>query len=458
MGFDVTAHYPRGIETFSSLSLLDFLRIAPLFYTVMWAVHGAGVEVFLLLKITGPVLYGAMAVSFLFFLKSLQRWNDEKCVLGTLLLVFQPIMLRISWDLFRNELGLVFALLALGALRSEWRFRYHIAGLLAVLTVLAHPLAAVIMLVGVLGLLLSRNLRLDRLRAIIAFAPSTLLFLVMLVVIFGPPSATEASGRIVGLAPDPDNTFGAVLFGAFPPGDGFLGPMRLEVFKASMLLFFFAYAPMVALVVWGYWKEPALKAITLLLGLGSLSYAFPLLPIPVPASWRWEILLVVPFAVYALNGLEKLRLFEGKRVMFSAGILGMFFLVSLGYASGSFSYMGSYGSFSPVTMVQASISVDQIDDAFSSLRWLNKVAPANSYLVMDERFISFADMTLDQSIKIAVQPGGPPTQSAVDGILEFKPAALFAIWDEDLSLAGFEATHREDRITIFYWAGSMSGG
>ena len=133
----------------------------------------------------------------------------------------------------------------------------------------------------------------------------------------------------------------------------------------------------------------------------------------------------------------------------------MFFLLALGYAAGSYSYMGSYGSFSPTTMVQASIRVDQIEDTLSSLRWLNGAAPAGSYLVMDERFLSFAELSLDENIRIVVQPGGPPTQWTVERVLEMKPAALFAIWDSELGLGGLEVVHSANGIFVFQFDPSV---
>src|SRR5947209_15206227 len=119
VGFDVNAYYPYLILSFPSISAPDLLKAGPLFYGVMWFIQFiTGADVFLLLKIAGPVISGILSASFLVFLVKFLKLSLQKATFGTVLLILQPIALRISWDMFRNELGLAFGLVAL---RSEER-------------------------------------------------------------------------------------------------------------------------------------------------------------------------------------------------------------------------------------------------------------------------------------------------------------------------------------------------
>src|SRR5437870_13220441 len=199
---DVNAYYPYLILSFPSISAPDLLKAGPLFYGVMWFIQFiTGADVFLLLKIAGPVISGILSASFLVFLVKFLKLSLQKATFGTVLLILQPIALRISWDMFRNELGLAFGLVALASLKTNWRQKYVFAGSLGVLAVLAHPLAAVLMLVGTLGLLLSTKLNVERLKIIASFVPSASLFLAAAFVLYFVPSVQSS---VITLSADPN--------------------------------------------------------------------------------------------------------------------------------------------------------------------------------------------------------------------------------------------------------------
>src|SRR3989454_5160894 len=452
VGFDVNAYYPYLILSFPSISALDMLKAGPLFYAVMWSIQTiSGADVFLLLKLAGPVIYGMLAASFLVFLVKFLNLSLQKATFGTVLLILQPIALRISWDLFRNELGLAFGLVALASLKTNWRQKYVIAGSLSVLAVLAHPLAAILMFVGGFGLLLSTKLNIERLKIVISFAPSAILFFAAAFVLYFVPPGQSS---VITLSADPNGSSHAVLYSAFLVQDGFLGPAHLDAIEHAGLLFFFSFAPILAFVAKGFWYEPTLGAITAWTGLASFSFVLsPILSIPI--YWRWEILLIFPFAIYSLKGLDKFGLFQPSRAFARRVLIGFFLLLALGYSTGAFSYMGSYGvnSFAPGTMVQGSIRQDQVGASLSRLTWLKSYAPANSILLSDERFISYTYLTIGNSLRMVVQPGGPPSPEAVSQVLNLGPKELFVIWDSSLVLTGFSTVHTENGISIFEFTG-----
>src|SRR3989454_10083973 len=232
VGFDVNAYYPYLILSFPSISAVDLLKAGPLFYGIMWFIQAiTGADVFLLLKIVGPVIYGILSASFLVFLVKFLKLSLQKATFGTILLVLQPIALRISWDLFRNELGLAFGLVALTSLKTNWRQKYVIAGSLGLLAVLAHPLAAVLMFVGTFGLLLSTKLNSEQLKIVASFAPSAILFLVAAFVLYFVP---QGQSSIITLSADPNGSAHSVLYSAFLVQDGFLGPAHLDAIQHAV--------------------------------------------------------------------------------------------------------------------------------------------------------------------------------------------------------------------------------
>src|SRR2546427_6565984 len=310
VGFDVNAYYPYLILSFPSIPALDLLKAGPLFYGVMWFIQFiTGADVFVLLKIAGPVIYGILSASFLVFLVKFLKLSLQKATFGTALLILQPIALRISWDLFRNELGLAFGLVALTSLKTNWRQKYVIAGSLGVLAVLAHPLAAVLMFVGGFGLLLSTKLNRERVKIVASFAPSAILFLAAAFVLYFIPPGQSS---VITLSADPNGSSHAVLYSAFLVQDGFLGPAHLDAIEHAGLLFFFSFAPILAFVAKGFWYEPTLGPITAWTGLESFSFVLsPFLPFPLYC--RWGLLLFFPFAFNSLKDLAKLGQFQPSR-------------------------------------------------------------------------------------------------------------------------------------------------
>src|SRR5207245_3313960 len=215
--------------SFPSISALDLLKAGSLLYGVMWSIQAVtGADVFLLLKIAGPVIYGILSASFLVFLVKFLNLSLQKATFGTVLLTLQPIALRISWDLFRNELGLAFGLVALASLKTDWKQKYVIAGSLGVLAVLAHPLAAVLMFVGGFGLLLSTKLNNERPKIVASFAPSAILFLAAAFVLYFVPPGQSS---VITLTADPNGSSHAVLYISFLVHVWFLVPAHLDAIE-----------------------------------------------------------------------------------------------------------------------------------------------------------------------------------------------------------------------------------
>jgi len=146
VGYD-TPLYAYQIQHIVDRPLPILFRSTFLFRVLMWAVlRATGLDVLLLLKIAGPLVYGLLAVSFYTFLRSAVGWDGRLSLLCTAICVLQVPTLRLSWDLFRNELGLaMFFLFASATVTGRARVRWPLVALLAFLTTLSHELASITM-------------------------------------------------------------------------------------------------------------------------------------------------------------------------------------------------------------------------------------------------------------------------------------------------------------------------
>jgi len=453
VGFDVTAAYPFIIATFPSESLVTMLGQAPLFYALIWSVHSvSGIDIYTILKVTGPVLYGALAASFFVFLSSFLKFSMFKSLVGTLLFVFQPITLRISWDLFHNELGLILmiaTLAVLGTIRSHKRL---IGSVLSVLTVLVHLIAALLLFAVIVGQTSVRGLSRDSLRQLTPVVPAVGLFLVALLAFYMPVQGS----RVIFLAPNPNASSPSILQNVYHDDFRFIGASYWLIPAYVGMLFVVSFAPLLPLAAKGVSREPSMNWMTGLLALGSFSVIVSP-SASIPWYYRWEMLLIIPLTVFSLHGLEKMRLFVRSNYRFLTGLLLGFLVIGAGYSSGLLSYMGVYGvnSYAPATMVQSSIPPSHIDDTVTSLKWLNSNSPRNSYLLTDERFLSFGYLTLRDDFRFAIQPGGMPFRGAVDRIVASNPSALYLVWDSQVALPGFSLSHAGSNTWIYQYDGKL---
>src|SRR5256712_10289836 len=123
VGWDTIAFYvPNTLDwAAGKAGFTEILGTAPLMYMisvpVYWVTRINPVWIF---KIMGPILYGSMIWAlFRFLLKGL-KWPDQRALGGALLTSLYFVTLRISWDLYRNMLGLTFILLSL-PLIENWK-------------------------------------------------------------------------------------------------------------------------------------------------------------------------------------------------------------------------------------------------------------------------------------------------------------------------------------------------
>jgi len=472
VGFDTNAYYPAHIAFLEKMDPVEVFKTAPLFYTIMWvAGEVTGVDVYLLLKIAGPVLYGFLGASFFFFLSSGVGLDQKASLLGCFTCMVQIVTLRLSWDLFRNELGLILFFLAVGVLWKNIKYRRVLFAFLGIAVVLAHPVAAT-MFFAVVGWLSLEEISSGKIkRFLVPAVPAGILFTIIVLVTFWLPSQPDP--RIVSIGPEKP----PLLMSYLESDPRFVEGTYLTILLFIGGLFLFAYGHLLPFVLRGVARNRVIDPLTGLLGFCSFSIlAAPWFAVPI-TYWRWIILLIFPFTFYVVRGFEKWGL-TGKHwrvlvliclalstvaVTYVSGTLPMRATLSYVKESGStggesmWSLAQSVNTYIPETLVQSSIGIGnvtgQIDDAVACLRWLNSDAGSNSVLLVEERFTSLALIHARRDIKIVLYGVYCPIRDVLKALTPHRFSEVYLVWYSHAKLAGFSHVHTEGAIAIHRYSG-----
>src|SRR2546427_1715713 len=288
IGWDTIAFYvPNTLDwAAGKVGFVQILGTAPMMYVlsvpVYWVSRVNPVWIF---KIMGPILYGSMIWALFRFLRTGLKWANQRALGGALLTSLYFVTLRISWDLYRNMLGLTFILLSLPLL-EDWKTprKAALLSLLVVLAVASDQLTGVIalVLVGARAVIsLTKEQRRDFTGMLKIALPGGVLFL-----------SIAYSGLIV-------------------PGIGLVRAQTslptLSSLGSSLGFLGYAYVALTPLILLGLRKisNSAVKIWTIfclaIVGLALLPFFGPNVQ-----SYRWSLLLDIPLCIYAAAGLSRL--------------------------------------------------------------------------------------------------------------------------------------------------------
>jgi len=460
IGYETITWYAPRMMTFHEKSLVDVFANhfgrGLLFYTMMWFVCVASrADVYLILKVVGPILYGCLAFSFFFFLRKGLKFDNKMAFLAALICILQPATLRISWDRFENITGLIPLFVTLSALRSDFRWKWPLTAILAVITTLSRELIAAVLLATLMGYMILE--RKDRKKALLVFAPSFMVFMLMISPYLGfqlipkNPSTRVIRVQFGQAGPVP------ILVNYLSGQSTWMGYAIL--LRNVFLLFILTYVFLLYFVLKGVWRDEVLDSMVAWLLIGS----FSLVIIPwmaVPGYERWQMMLVFPFSAYAANGLRRLSLLSVDKLKALVIIVLIFTTIGIGYSTGALWYPTI--TWVPPNLVQSSIGISQIEDSVKCLKWLNGNAVSNSCLVTEERFYGWALMYLNDDIRLVLYPA-PGTVSiemvpdqnflglALETAVEHGFTDIYLIWYRDSHLEDFQRIFTQKSISIFQY-------
>lgn len=423
LGFDTITSYVPIILGWSGgdFNPAHFCNQAPLCYVLLFFIYLVSGSIFLALKVLGPLLYGFLCSSFVFFVAKGLGWNNKKGVLVALLFSSYVPTLRISWDLYRNTLGLAFFFLFLSFLPKFNELphsRKIFASALAILVALSHEIVSAIMFFVVFS---SFALDIFKRKGSSKFFKSSLWFMpALLIFLFIIYSSAITFHEVPG---------GVSYFTSKSRGIAYDSYFVLagDIFS----LFFLIFGLLLPFIIVGFWRDKKLDSWLLICLLGAFwPIFFPWFQI---APWnRWMYMLAPPFLVYIVNGLDKLQLLKIKRannVHFRRNALGLslfltvFVGVGIGYMVLPISTVPPQSTsierlsfYIPGGMLSNTFPVSYCEDLEKSLQYVNDRLNNDSVLIIHESLTGWVDLYLDEGkniINYHFQPHADGLQEAL---------------------------------------------
>ena len=289
VGWDTIAFYvPNTLDwAAGKAGIAEIVGTAPLMYMISVPVYLLlRVNPVLIFKVMGPLLYGTMIFALFRFLRLGLKWPDGQSLGGALMTSLYFVTLRVSWDMYRNMLGLAFILLSLPLIAGDLTTlrKQALLSILVLLAVASDPLTGVIVLVllGAKALVSLERHQPGVLTGMVKVAlPGAVLFL-----------ATVYAGLVV-------TGVGLVSQQSPVPTVGSIGlNLGFPVYA------YLALAPLVVIGI-GRVSNVELRAWSIFcvgIMLTALTPFFGL----VVQSYRWSLLLDIPLCVFAAAGLIRI--------------------------------------------------------------------------------------------------------------------------------------------------------
>ena len=384
LGFDTVVSYLPAMVTRSylRLPLSSLFGSASLLYVVATLLFLALGDPIMALKVLAPLLYGLVGMAVFVYARAVLKWDAKLSFLAVLLASVSLGGLRISWDMHRNSLGLVFLFFTLTALQSRRERVKLLAAPLAFLNVWAYEVTAVYMIL-ILGLILFygmfRRMFHDALYVLLVLVASVPLLLFQQI---------HSSGALA-----------VPVRAIFPLSSA-------TVVGEALYFLLFLHFPLLPLAVYGFRRleDPALNlwgSISLL-----LAVPLPLLGVESLPHYRLAFMLSYPLAFCAAAAVRALKQNGGSnslnaRVAFVLAfipiLVGALYLVSSPLSP--YLYTGlepRFYRYMPTGMLQNTVPVERTGDLVEALQWLDRNAADESVIVLPAQFYGWALITMSR--------------------------------------------------------------
>jgi hypothetical protein len=329
------------------------------------------------------------------------------------------VTLRISWDLYRNMLGLTFILLSLPLLQSieQRRNQLLLAGLL-VMAVASDQLTGVIALslIGLRALMELVRKRRDEFTRLVRVGVPGLLFFFSVVY----AGIIVPGGNLVqqqALAPSLDGLVSSA---------GFLG---------------YIYLPIVPLVLLGLRRTINVDlrnwaVVLLVLALTALA------PISgfIVMSYRWSLLLAIPLCVYASNGIASIltadRPIVKWRGLVSGTILPLLSVILVLSATvyivvpaqNAMQYYAAFPSYLPTSMVQDTVPISDMVSLRMMLDWVQLNMRPGTVLITHQAIYGWARAYLPSTYDVINYRYSDPLEGVKMAISNGYSSVLMIWW------------------------------
>jgi hypothetical protein len=383
----------------------------------------SNLEPFIILRVLQPVIYGFLVASFYYVCKVLYNWNSKWVFFGTLLFSVQTVALRISWDLLKNELGLVLLLITLTRLKKPRTFSFV---LLTILIVLSHQIISFMLLGIIFFLVMGYYIRNDYVRIKNLLLSSIPFFIFVALLFFFHIGLINLNNEIDRSIFLPIITSIPIVkslpfpFINYMIGEGltnyqqsyfFLLVDVFSLYVASFLLIlpFMIYELVVV-------RKKTFRNLLNPINIWTILCSVPILnvilfPIFALFSWhRWMFMLIVPYSIYATIGIMNLSTkfrSNSLRKYFHISILIILFIASLLYSlmphTNSLSLYSTFNpasKYSPTTMMRNTVSLHDVPNLPTVVTWADHNLDSKSCLLVKDAFVDWVKILSSTNLTV----------------------------------------------------------
>ncbi len=458
VGFDTIGYYVPNILTWlgHGVSYVGLISSSPLLYILLMGITFVGAPLVVTLKVLGPLLLGLLALATYFYANKGLNWSSKKSLTVALLSTLYFVALRISWDMFRSELALIFLFLTLIILQknSNNLKKSILLSATMALTVLSHQLIAIIMLAIIMATIIDFFLKKKKneLRnIIICSVPAAFLIAIIIYInyfIFSSP--------VLGYSINYSGGF-----------EGLATITHVNLILDTLGFLAFCYLPLVPLFVFGFKK---LKR-NIHLEAWIIWLFIPLLIVIVSPNsffvggilpYRWILLLTYPLCFYAVEGLFSIK-WNWYKSAFKAAIVVLIMLLSVSFLvlpnNGALNYFGAYPTYVPKSMLQNTLQLSDCQDTTNALLWAQNNMPGNGYLLVHAAFYGSAMLDFDNNRLVPYFFGN--LTAVTNTLLENNSTlSLYLIWwvngkgwyGQPSAPASFKELYQSGDIAIYQYA------
>ncbi|UCB60781.1 MAG: hypothetical protein JSW72_01585 [Candidatus Bathyarchaeota archaeon] len=451
VGFDTLGYYVPNVLMWLGEGV-DFWRliaVGPLLYLMLLGATSVGIPIVVSLKVLPPLIHGLLALAIFFYARNAFSWSPRKSLLVAFFATSYFVALRISWDMLRNELGLMFLFVALIFLQrngDHWKHSLYLS-LAMISVVLAHPLVAVVLLVIVAASSMRSHLEgkpSETRRLVVSSLPAVLSFSVMA---FANYVVSSGFSFVSGF-PEIESKGWLALF-------GFSSYLDMMVNNLGFLVF--CYLPLLPLVILGARRFRSNLQIKAWISWILVAF-FSALISPtafIPGSYRWALMLSYPLAFYATEAIVNLRV---NICQISIGL--MLTTLAVGFLvlpnETPFPYYAMFPYHGPTSMLQNTVSLSDCQDTIEVLQWLADNMHDDVNLLAHDAFYGWSLLALDESRVVRIGYDDPE-RIALEIMQNASAKHLYLIWwtngegwhGQPLVPSSFKEVYESGRIAAY---------
>lgn len=460
VGFDTIGYYVPSTLSWlkNGVGLWSYFASSPLIYSTVALFVSLGAPLIAVLKILPVILHGFLGLSVYGYARRGLSWSPIKSTAVALFSTLYFVALRVSWDLLRNELALIFFFVVLTLLSKEqqtvrsWK-RCLLLSFLMIGVVLAQQLVSVIMLGVILVTVFHRLLRKgygQAARLLVISLPASIFFI------------------IFSLIPVTGSNFFDFSTNTGWPLSNFSSYPAMLISEAGFLLY--CYLPLLPLALVSVKRFGNLQIRSWVL----LSLFLMIVPIVTLSNFRWALMFTYPLAFYVTETLSRLKSVSWKRFGFTLRRVVIVYLVlmmsvlSVGFMllppenpSPYFNVnFNGYVYQIPTSMLQNTVSITDCRDTANALQWFKNDLGHNARLLTHRAFYGWALSTLNMD-QVVLYEYGDPASAAATAAQEGN-SQIYLIWwingtgwyGQPTVNSSFSMVHQSGRIAIYSYTPS----